>query len=172
VDASGNVFVAGTSGLADYTADYVTIKYSSAGAPLWTRRYNGPNNGSDAAFDDAKGIAVDTNGDVVVTGYSSSGTGTGNNYATIKYSSAGVPLWTNRYNGPANGEDMAGAVALDSNGNVYVTGFSAGSGTGSDYATIAYSSAGVPLWTNRYNGRETALIKPAVWPWTRAAMCT
>ena len=45
-------------------------------------------------------------------------------YATIKYSSAGVPLWTNRYNGPANSDDYAYAVAVDGSDNVIVTGYS------------------------------------------------
>ena len=60
-----------------------------------------------------------------------------------------MPLWTNRYNGPANSYDAATAVAVDASGNVFVTGVMT---AGIDYATIAYSGAGVPLWTNRYNG--------------------
>ena len=47
-------------------------------------------------------------------------------YATIKYSSAGMPLWTNRYNGPGNGDDEANAVAVDGNNDVIVTGYSTG----------------------------------------------
>src|SRR2546422_342511 len=73
-------------------------------------------------------------------------------YATIKYSSAGVPLWTNRYSGPGFSADQAAAIAVDSSGNAFVTGSAAGSGGLPDYATIKYSNAGVPLWTNRYNG--------------------
>ena len=46
-------------------------------------------------------MAVDGSNNVVVTGYSS-GSGSDYDYATIKYSAAGVPLWTNRYNGPGN----------------------------------------------------------------------
>src|SRR5437016_3227733 len=68
------------------------------------------------------------------------------------YAQGGVPLWTNRYNGLGNGDDYAYAVAADSGGNVFVTGYSTGSSGAPDYATVAYSSAGVPLWTNRYDG--------------------
>src|SRR5262249_44303244 len=75
-------------------------------------------------------------------------------YATIKYSSAGVALWTNRYNGPGNGDDQALAAAVDGSGNLFVTGMSIGSATFADYdyATLKYSGAGVLLWTRRYSG--------------------
>jgi len=42
-------------------------------------------------------------------------------------------------NGPGNSTDSAHVLALDSQGNVYVTGYSTGSATGYDYATIRYS---------------------------------
>ena len=45
-------------------------------------------------------------------------------YLTIKYSNSGVPLWTNLYNGPGDYEDFAWALAVDSSGNVFVTGIS------------------------------------------------
>ncbi|HOX59442.1 MAG TPA: hypothetical protein P5205_19790 [Candidatus Paceibacterota bacterium] len=149
VDGSNNVVVTGTSDVSEGASNpgYVTIKYSSAGVPLWTNRYNGPGNGEDHARD----VAPDGSDNVIVTG-NSRGSGGVSDYATIKYSSEGVPLWTNRYNGPGNFTDGAQAVAVDGSNNVIVTGVSTGSGSASDYATIKYSGEGVPLWTNRYNG--------------------
>src|SRR5882724_5895420 len=111
----------------------------------WVQRYNQTGFG----FDVANAVAVDGSNNVIVTGSSSNGTN--DDYATIQYSSAGVPLWTNRYDGPGNGIDSASAVVVDGSNNVIVTGYSF-NGTNDDYLTIEYSSAGVPLWTNRYNG--------------------
>jgi hypothetical protein len=147
VDSTNNVIVTGCSVGSLGTYDYATIKYSSGGTPSWTNRYDGPGGGEDRAT----AVAVDGSGNVIVTGYST-GTGFNYDYATIKYAGAtGAPIWTNRYNGPGNGDDKAAAVAVDSGGNVFVTGSSAGA-AGLDYATIKYASAGAPAWTNRYNG--------------------
>ena len=71
--------------------------------------------------------------------------------ATVAYSSAGVPLWTNRYHEPGSGDDYAAGIAVDSSGNVFVTG-TGYSSNGSAYATVAHSGSGVPLWTNHYHG--------------------
>ena len=149
VDSSGNVFVTGYSIDANGNGfgDYATVAYSGTGAPLWTNRYNGPGNYDDSAY----AVAVDGNGNVFVTGYSF-GDISAEDYATIKYSNAGVALWTNRYDGPGNGPDSAYAMAVDSSGNVFVTGYSFGDISAEDYATIKYSSAGVALWTNRNGG--------------------
>ena len=146
VDGSGNVYVTGSSTGSGTSYDYCTIKYNSSGVQQWVARYNGPGNGYDAAFS----IALDVSGNVYVTGRSNGGTGY--DYCTIKYNSAGVQQWVARYNGPGNGDDIANSIALDGSGNVYVTGFSYGSGTSYDYCTIKYNSAGVQQWVAIYNG--------------------
>jgi hypothetical protein len=65
---------------------------------------------------------------------------------------SGAQLWVARYNGPANGGDSAGSVAV-SGTRVFVTGDSFGRTTGEDYATVAYNAAtGRKLWVRRYNG--------------------
>jgi uncharacterized delta-60 repeat protein len=146
VDNNGNVYVTGACN-ASGISDYGTIKYNSLGQLQWAANYNGPGNYSDSAT----AIAVDNNGNVYVTG-GSYGQGTSYDYATIKYNANGQQLWIARYNGPGNGEDVATAIAVDNNGNVYVTGFSDGQGTERDYATIKYNSNGQELWVARYNG--------------------
>jgi len=83
-------------------------------------------------------VTADASGNVYVTG-NLFGSDLIPDYATVAYSSAGMPLWTNRYNEPGSGADWAKAIAVDAFGNVYVTGRSSGSdGSDSDYATVKY----------------------------------
>jgi hypothetical protein len=156
VDPEGNVVVAGDTDDGFTGADILVIKYSGAGVPLWTNRYNGTASGDDRG----SGLAVDHTGNVFVTGCSIDLIG-GSNFVTLAYSPGGVPLWTNRYDEPMNGQDASRAVAADDNGNVFVTGFSSGREVGGqrarDSVTIAYSGAGVPLWTNRSPNEAYAL---------------
>jgi len=151
VDASGNVYVTGFSSF-----DYATIKYNSAGQEQWVARYNGPGNDADGAT----AIAIDDSGNVYVTGFSV-GSDTDYDYATIKYNSTGQEQWVARYNGPGNDWDLAGSIAVDAVGNVYVTGESIGAGTNYDYATIKYNSAGQEQWVARYNGPGNLEDSPA-----------
>src|SRR4030066_183151 len=125
---------------------FTTSTFGQGVYEAWVARYNGPGNN----FDYALALAVDDSGNVYVTGYS--GGYPYEDYATIKYSPFGETLWVKRYDGPGNGRDEAVALAVDDSGDVYVTGFSKGSGTSGDYATIKYSSAGDTLWVRRYNG--------------------
>jgi hypothetical protein len=66
VDAAGTVYVAGGSEGNGSGSDYTVIKYDSAGARQWVRRYNGAGNG----YDTAQALTVDPAGNVCVTGYS------------------------------------------------------------------------------------------------------
>jgi hypothetical protein len=54
----------------------------------------------------------------------------------------GAKLWVTRYNGPANGFDLASSVAASPDGSkVFVTGSSQGSTSHRDYATAAYKAS-------------------------------
>jgi len=152
VDGQGNVYVTGYSFGSGTESDYATIKYNSDGVEQWVQRYDGPGNN----IDYTSSLAVDGQGNVYVTGYSY-GSGTSFDYATIKYNSAGVEQWVQRYNGTANGDDWASSLAVDGQGNVYVTGGGRfGSGANSDYATIKYNSSGVQEWVQIYDGNGPA----------------
>jgi len=105
------------------------------GQRLWVKRYNYWRANGD---DKATAIAVDASGRVYVTGRSQ-GSGTGYDYATIKYGPRGKRQWLRGCGGWGYCDEEATAIAVDASGNVYVTGYSQGSGTGYDYATIKYA---------------------------------
>lgn len=79
VDRSGNSYVTGRSSGAGTGSDYATLRYSPNGVQQWVARYTANE------YDWASSIALDNSGNVYVTGRSS-GTGTSEDYATIKYS--------------------------------------------------------------------------------------
>ena len=82
-----------------------------------------------------------------------------------------VEAWVRSYSGQAESDDQAQKVVLDSSGNVIVAGSSDAGVNGSDWLIIKYSSAGVPLWTNRYNGPDNGVDGARPWRWTAAATC-
>jgi hypothetical protein len=151
VDPRGNVYVTGRSDGSGTYYDYATVKYDSNGDESWVARYNGPGNFND----DALAIAVDFSGNVYVTG-KSQGVGPYDDYATVKYDRNGNEAWVARYNSPVNLHDFAEAIAIDPQGNVYVTGWSHGGsslvGPYHDYATVKYDRNGDEAWVERYNG--------------------
>lgn len=99
---------------------------------------------------------MDTNGNVYVTGQISiDNSDFAGDYATIKYNTNGVEQWIAIYKGPDEDIDQATALAVDSGGNVYVTGLSYNKTdilTESDYTTIKYNTNGVQQWVERYGG--------------------
>jgi len=112
-----------------------TIKLNTLGEEVWVRRYGDPAAGNHVA----NAVKVDGDTNVYVTG-NSSGSGSGNDFATIKYDTNGNEKWVKRHDGPAHGDDQATAIAVDTNsGAVYVTGFSQNTSGGYDLTTIKYA---------------------------------
>jgi outer membrane protein assembly factor BamB len=148
LDKTGNVYIAGCSN-AD-GEDYLTIKYDNNGNQLWASSYDGMGNTGNIA----RGLAVDGAGNVYVTGQSPGGSnGVNDDYATVKYDSNGKELWVARYNGPANSDDEACGLAVDTSGNVYVAGSSVRASNGNrDYTTVKYNANGNELWVAQYAG--------------------
>lgn len=145
VDSEENVYVTGLCYGSGITMNYTTVAYDSSGKELWVARYYGAVD----VEDEAPYIAVDSRGNVYVTGHSYGGTYY--DYTTIAYKGkTGKELWVKKYDGGSI--DFATAIAVDSGGNVYVTGWSYGGGTRFDYSTVAYDSSGNELWVTRYDG--------------------
>jgi uncharacterized delta-60 repeat protein len=146
LDSSGNVYVTGESDSLGTGADYLTIKYNSSGGEEWVARYDG------GLGDAATAMAVDSSGNVYVTGLSWNAKTSGYDYATVKYNADGQEQWVARYDGPANDDDYPTGIAVDNSDNVYVTGESTGLGGDWDCTTIKYGSGGQQEWVARYNG--------------------
>ncbi|MDO7852465.1 SBBP repeat-containing protein [Hymenobacter convexus] len=150
VDEQGDVYVTGASdSRQNELHDFATVKYDArTGQQLWAARYAGPAHQEDVAT----AIAVDRNGNVYVTGYSSNGSNT--DYVTIKYNAqTGQQRWLARYNGPANADDEAIGLAVDAAGDAYVTGASVEGTGGANYVTLKYDGrTGRASWRASYNG--------------------
>jgi len=137
-DSNNNIIVTGKSNLwqpGRHDPDYFTIKYGPNGNVIWTREYNG------GGLDEAWGVAVDMNNNVIVTGRSE--IEGDNDYFTIEYDSNGNVIWTKIYDSQYDNSDndTARRVAVDLNNNVIVTGFSVRADGNYDYYTIKYTEA-------------------------------
>ncbi len=149
IDAAGNVYVVGWTNSTGNNYNYVTIKYNGiSGGQVWAQLYNGTGNATDDPYD----IKTDASANVFVTGGVT--TANGEDFGTVKYDSTGAQQWVQVYSFTGVNIDKAQALAVDNGGFVYVTGFSIGTGTGLDYATLKYNNAGVLQWAgaHRYNG--------------------
>ena len=177
-DSSGNVLVTGrtesagwvlggwdTSFNGDDTDAYVT-KLSPGGGHLWSS-YIG---GSDE--DHGKGIAADSSGDVLVTGYTTSAGWVSGGWDTTyngwdgfvtKLSSGGDHLWSSYLGG--DGYDGGLGIAVDSSDNVLVTGHTNSTGwvsggwdtnynNGDDAFVAKLSPGGGHLWSSYLGGSD------------------
>ncbi|MEW6468091.1 MAG: SBBP repeat-containing protein [Bacteroidota bacterium] len=159
-DSLGNVYVTGQSQAAGGNGappDFATVKYNSGGTQQWAQRYNGTANNDDRGY----AIALDDSLNVYVTGYTSLTTAN-RNYATIKYSNAGVQQWIATYEGTGTGHDNALAIAVSPARYVYVSGISdvdPTSGTNDDYLTIKYAPQSIGF-ADLYGQRFALLLFP------------
>ena len=156
---SSAVFVTGMVPGASGTSAATAVAYAAAtGAPLWSRRYLGPQ-GDNAG----NAVAVSPDGSrVFVTGHSNGTTSPfAQNFATVAYSAAsGRQHWARTFSASSSlTARFTGAVAIGVSPDgalVYVTGTVPGFRSNSaNFATIAYRAAdGRTSWEARYRGRR------------------
>ncbi len=150
-DASGNVYVTGTSGGAhiyingrfgaitrDVSYDITTIKYGPSGNAIWTNTYNAGYDWQDYAFS----LAVDpTSGNVYALGQSANTSTFVLVGDVIAYSSAGSQLWLANNSISQNNT----AIAVDPSGNVLTGGEFIPNNNG--FNISKYASTGSLTWS-------------------------
>ncbi len=136
VDAAGNVVITGSfRGTVDFgggafnsqlygATDAFLAKYSSSGSHLWSKNF------PSTSLDIGQAVAVDTNGNIYLTGFFMGaidlGGGNLNDVSTkedvfvAKFSPAGAHTWSRRLGDTYS--DIPNALAVDSAGNVVLTG--------------------------------------------------
>ena len=168
VDVSGNVYVGGSSNIAWGTpihpfnngSDAFLAKLNANGVLQWNTFWGGVSPHS-PGFDYFLGLAVDVNGNVYAAGKSDSTWGspirpysaTGWDAFVAKFNSSGALLW-NTFLGSGIQVDSGNAIAVDSDGNAYVTGTSTGNwgspvtpfGGSVDIFVAALNTSGILQW--------------------------
>ena len=204
VDNAGNVIVTGGVQPAANNTNYRTIKYSPAGAVLWTQTYSSSGNNLDMglavavdanddvyvtghafqtgqdlnirtikyrasdgnvqwntqhqssiinSLDTPTSIAVNSAGEVFVTGRCFNGSSFDDDMVVLKYSAAGAVVNNVTINGTANGADRGNKIVLDPSGNAYVAGKLKNTSTAEDFSVLKFNSSLDYQWTYTYNGQ-------------------
>lgn len=162
VDSEGDVYITGYTNIAmdgnthKGNMDVFISKYDASGTLQWTKQPG------TSANEQAHAIAIDNNDNIIVTGYTY-GELDGNTYQgnadifVTKYSSEGGWIWTRQLGTTAL--DWGMAICTDSNGDVYISGQTAGELDGNtfygdtmegDIFVTKYSSSGIKQWTRQH----------------------
>jgi len=122
VDGLGNVYIAGYNGSL-MSEDVFLSKYDSSGNFVWTQQLG------TASRDFSYGVWADTSGNVFITG-SLGGTGGAGDAFIAMYDSAGNLTWSDELE--TSSYECGRSVSGDGLGNVYITGYSKGSLSGTN----------------------------------------
>ncbi len=152
IDSNGNVYISGDTdgslgGVNQGATDAWVAKYTNSGSLQWDKPLG------TSGFDASNSVATDSNGNVYITGYthgSLGGVNQGGYDAWVaKYDSSGAQLWQSQLGTPV--DENSSGIAIDSNGNVYISGSTYGSlgganQGGEDAWAAKYNSVGTQLW--------------------------
>ncbi|HEY0866767.1 MAG TPA: SBBP repeat-containing protein [Fimbriimonas sp.] len=147
LDALGNpLLLVGSQTWGEH--DLTVVKVARNGSLLWSDVF------SEAIDEQVYGfaIATDTQRNIVVAGRINGPNGA--DFLTLKYDPNGALRWRSTYNSPYNLDDIAQDLALDAQGNVYVTGVSYQAADfyhGKDFLTLKYRPTGALRWARRYD---------------------
>jgi DNA-binding SARP family transcriptional activator len=127
----------------------------SEGKMLWAQRYVPHQDEKDS---EPTAVTTDKLGNTYLCGFVHT-TQNDVDFLVMKYAPEGDLLWRQRWNSPRNDCDRARSIAVDSKGNVYVTGevFNGDreqNGTDWDVAIVKYNAQGKREWEHLYNGAK------------------
>ena len=142
-------------------AQFATFKFDPQGNVLWEKRFARSSN----SLDTPRVLKKDGKGNIYVAGSTYTvGSNSEDYFMTMKYNENGDQLWTSPalYDGPVHSlYDSVSDMVIDSQGNIYVTGYSTGIGTGYDWAVVKYNPEGQEQWVARYNGSANDIDYPS-----------
>jgi hypothetical protein len=145
VDAAGVSYVTGIAGPSADT-DIKTAAYAPDGTLLWSKTYNGPQNGGDQA----RGITLGPGGLVYVTG-NTPGPGSFARVLVLAYDvvSGNLVKSFEYTSGPGLSEHGA-SIAVDAGGAIFVAGGTVGDG--GDVLVLAFEPNGQLRWKRTWDG--------------------
>ncbi|MBN2520591.1 MAG: T9SS type A sorting domain-containing protein [Bacteroidales bacterium] len=145
-EADNSIYIGATTDAHGTANDILIIKRNLlTGDTLWTRRYNGTDNGDDQFVD----LVVDQdNGDVYFTG-KSIGNGSGYDVVAVKYSSLGKKDlgFRTSINLNKNIDDIPVKIGIDNLKNVFITGTTINS-VGDEDIYLGQILSNPPYWFN------------------------
>ncbi len=151
MDTDGTVYMAGSTPVSGGVALSLK-KFSSSGVEVWSATELPGSQSEDIPI----AMKLDGDGNAYVVGESKA-TDKTFDVVTMKLNSSGQQLWSSRFSMPGRNHELPQAMALDSLGNVYVTGtigkketYSQGLYRDSVFI-IKYNSTGRLLWTATYS---------------------
>lgn len=148
-DNANNVYVGGyVTDSAGSFFNFIILKYSFDGLPMWEYEFNGSGNGNDIAY----AITLDGNNKVVATGSTMNGQSQEDIFTVKLNFDTGDSLYASVYNGHQNLNDKAYAITVDPLDNIIITGITTRSAGNSDIITIKYNPQCDTLWTAIFNG--------------------
>jgi len=162
VDTYKNIYVTGQTTGSLYatsagSADIFLAKYNSDGIFQWGKQIGS------SLYDEARGVAVDSFGNIYITGYTSAnlpggggGGQPGMDWFVIKYNPNGIIEWVEQ-NGVSGEDHVARGIAIDSNNKIYIFGYKVSSPptppTSQEIFLIKLDDAtGSVLWTKNNQG--------------------
>ncbi len=109
-----------------------------------------------SAGESGKGVSIDSNNNIYITGFTSGNldgktNAEGYDIFLVKYNSSGEKQWTQQLS--ASADEVANGVSIDSNNNIYITGYTYGNldgktnAGGYDIFLVKYNSSGEKQWT-------------------------